>query len=115
METTGIRAPKIRDLAFDKFYKFASVAVRGLSKKEVAIRVQNAWSCNKGRNIFAQLESPQLCKVRDADLGFLQFNYTWYNDVTAKGRNFNRNKNAVSGIERVIGWAHPKLRVLLKK
>ncbi|GMG16494.1 unnamed protein product [Phytophthora fragariaefolia] len=60
----------------------------------------NAKATEQGSNVFALLESPALARVKDDVVGFLQFNYSWYDDDKAK--------------ERLLGWAHPELRNLLK-
>jgi hypothetical protein len=80
--------------------------VRGLSKNQVIKRVQNARKAHFGGDLHGRVEVPPLSKVKDAVQGFFQFHYTWHDDIkTAKDPR---------GIERVIGWAHPELRNLLR-
>ncbi|POM71081.1 Hypothetical protein PHPALM_12398 [Phytophthora palmivora] len=93
-------------ITFEKFYLHTDEAVR-------------ASHYTGGKRVFggkrvdmpAQVEAPNSCKLKGSQLGFLQFNYTWHGDKKAKPKSSDP-KNG-SGIEKVIGWAHPELRDLL--
>ncbi|KAE9208515.1 hypothetical protein PF002_g19380 [Phytophthora fragariae] len=56
--------------------------------------------------MFSLVETPDLAKVKNEIVGFLQFNYAWHDD--------SRAKQGKSGIERLIGWSHPELSNLLR-
>ncbi|OWZ01524.1 LOW QUALITY PROTEIN: hypothetical protein PHMEG_00027069 [Phytophthora megakarya] len=94
-----VAAKMIWPMAYEKFYQNSTRVVAGLSHKQVMNRVANA-----NKEIYSQ--SPALAKVKNDVVGFLKFNSTWHDDSRAKERK--------SGIERIVGWAHPELRKLLR-
>ncbi|POM80397.1 Hypothetical protein PHPALM_1772 [Phytophthora palmivora] len=99
----NLSATEIWTRTFTKFYLQSTSVVRGLSRSQVQARVHKAKA---GSNLLALLEDPVWARVKNELVGVFQFNYAWYDD--------SRAKQGKSEIERLVGWAHPELRNLLR-
>ncbi|GMF34892.1 unnamed protein product [Phytophthora fragariaefolia] len=70
---TDMWPSRIWELVFQKFYVDTPGAVRGLSKKQVTTRVNNARSADKGQGISAQVEAPKKVKKKNLRVPILVF------------------------------------------
>ncbi|ETP53784.1 hypothetical protein F442_01334 [Phytophthora nicotianae P10297] len=106
VDTTDESPTKIWELTYRKFYENSVGVIRGLNKKQIVTRINNGRAAQNGKDLFSMIESPSMAKVKNEELGFLQFNCTWLDDTKVKQEK--------PEIDRLIGWAHPELRNLLR-
>ncbi|POM73590.1 Hypothetical protein PHPALM_9546 [Phytophthora palmivora] len=90
----------------DKFYMQSGPPVRGVSKHAVENRVKYIRGKQLGGNRNRTIENPPLSKVKGSVQGFFQFQFSWHDDI--------KSQKDTTGIDRVVGWAHPELRNLLR-
>ncbi|ETP25777.1 hypothetical protein F441_01370 [Phytophthora nicotianae CJ01A1] len=106
VDTTDESPTKIWELTYRKFYENSVGVIRGLNKKQIVTRINNGRAAQNGKDLFSMIESPSMAKVKNEELGFLQFNCTWLDDT--------KIKQEKPEIDRLIGWSHPELRNLLR-
>ncbi|POM60162.1 hypothetical protein PHPALM_31015 [Phytophthora palmivora] len=90
----------------DKFYMQSCPPVHGVSKHAVENRVKYIRGKQSGGNRNRTIEYPPLSKVKGSVQGFFQFQYSWHDNV--------KSRKDTTGIDRVVGWAHPELRNVLR-
>ncbi|KAK1936766.1 hypothetical protein P3T76_010201 [Phytophthora citrophthora] len=92
---------------FEKFYTNTTEGpVRGAGKQAVLKRVQNSRAKLSGGDTSHSIEIPPRSKVVGSCQGFFQFQYSWHDDTKTQ-------KDGV-GVDRIVAWAHPVLRSLLR-
>ncbi|ETM46660.1 hypothetical protein L914_08488 [Phytophthora nicotianae] len=103
--TTDESPTKIWELTYRKFYENSVGVIRGLKKKQIITRTNNVRAAQNGKDLFSMIQSPSMTKVKNAELGFLVFNYAWLDDT--------KITHGKSGLVWLIGWAQLELQNFL--
>jgi hypothetical protein len=96
---------QIWDAVSKMFYKRDDdTVVRGLTKNQVTKRVHHVRAMHFGADLHGRVEVPPLSLVKNSSMNFFQFHHVWT----------TRSQKQDGQVDRVIGWAHPSLLMLLR-
>ncbi|EGZ11756.1 hypothetical protein PHYSODRAFT_517476, partial [Phytophthora sojae] len=96
----GMTAQQIWESVSQQFYRRDDgMVIRGLTRLQVMGRVHRTRRMHFGGNVHGVIDVPPLALVAGTDLTFFQFQHIYHE---------------AGQLQRIIGWAHPRLLELLR-